>query len=177
MARRKKKEYELFKVYYCEKGYTQKDAAEKAGVTEKTASKWVNENEGELEKLRKSLLTTKTSQLSRLYDQLERLNNDIATRPEVRESDTKPIKLDAKGNPKEKAPVYDPIVLSNVPTTKEADIISKITKAIQQLENETSLGDTIQVGRDFISFVRGMDLALAKKVTHQFDLFIKEKIR
>ena len=51
---------------------TQKEIALKVGTSERTMSKWVNE--GQWDKLRKSLLTTKSEQLRMLYDQLQTLN-------------------------------------------------------------------------------------------------------
>lgn len=54
---------------------TQKEIAVKVGVTEKTMSKWVNENHWE--KLRKSLLTTKSEMLAFFYDVLSKLKEKI----------------------------------------------------------------------------------------------------
>lgn len=54
---------------------TQKEIAVKVGVSEKSMSKWVND--GQWDKLRKSLLTTKSEQLRMLYDQLQTLNSFI----------------------------------------------------------------------------------------------------
>lgn len=54
---------------------TQKDIALKVGVTEHTMSKWVNA--GHWEKLRKSLLTSKSEILRNLYNFLDRLNEKL----------------------------------------------------------------------------------------------------
>lgn len=177
MAKRKQKEYDLFKVYFCEQGFSQKDAADKAGITEKTAGRWVNENDGELLKLRQSFLTTKSNQLNFLYNQLEELNQSIATRKPVFKSQLTPVKLYKDGTPKEKLPEHDLVVLSNTPTAQEADMIVKITKAIQQLESETNISDTVQVAKDFVQFVRQVDTEKAKEITKLFDLFIKEQMK
>lgn len=103
--------------------------------------------EGDWKKLKRSLLTTKQNQLSQLYDQLEWQNNEIAKRE------------------------------LKVATSKEADVISKITAAIQRLEIEASIGETVEVGRNLIDFIRQTDLDFAKKVTAYFDLFIQTKMR
>jgi transposase len=103
--------------------------------------------EGKWENLKKSLLTTKQNQLSFLYDQLDFLNTDISKR-------------DFK-----------------VAVGKEADTIIKITAAINRLETETSIGDTVEVARNFIEFVRQQDLEFAKKVTNFFDVFITAKMK
>ncbi|MDA6068004.1 DUF1804 family protein [Flavobacterium sp. AC] len=103
--------------------------------------------EGKWENLKKSLLTTKQNQLSFLYDQLDFLNTDISKR-------------DFK-----------------VAVGKEADTIIKITAAINRLETETSIGDTVEVARNFIEFVRQQDLELAKIITNLFDVFITAKMK
>lgn len=97
--------------------------------------------------LKKSLLTTKQNQLAFLYDQLDFLNTDIADR-------------DFK-----------------VAVGKEADTIIKLTAAINRLETETSIGDTVEVARNFIEFVRPQDLELAKTITNLFDVFITAKMK
>jgi transposase len=103
--------------------------------------------DGNWEKLRKSLLITKQQQISMLYDQLAFINNDIANR-EVK-----------------------------VATSKEADVISKITSSIQRMEIETSIGQIVEVAKNFIEFVREYDLAFAKDATKHFDSFIQTKMR
>jgi len=103
--------------------------------------------EGKWDSLKKSLLTTKQNQLAFLYDQLDFLNTDISKR-------------DFK-----------------VAVGKEADTIIKITAAINRLETETSIGDTVEVARNFIEFVRPQSLELAKTITNFFDVFITAKMK
>lgn len=102
---------------------------------------------GKWDSLKKSLLTTKQNQLSFLYDQLDYLNTEIAKRD------------------------------SKVATAKEADVIIKLTAAINRLETETSIGDTVEVARNFIEFVRPQNLELAKTITDLFDVFITAKMK
>jgi len=102
---------------------------------------------GKWESLKKSLLTTKQAQLSFLYDQLDYLNTAIAERE------------------------------YKVAAGKEADVIIKLTAAINRLETETSIGDTVEVARHFIEFVRPQDLELAKTITNLFDVFITAKMK
>ena len=99
------------------------------------------------ESLKKSLLTTKQNQLAFLYDQLDFLNTDISTRE------------------------------YKVAAGKEADTIIKLTAAINRLETETSIGDTVEVARHFIEYVRPQDLELAKTITNLFDVFITAKMK
>lgn len=102
---------------------------------------------GKWDALKKSLLTTKQNQLSFLYDQLDFLNTDISKR-------------DYK-----------------VAFGKEADTIIKLTAAINRLETETSVGDTVEVARHFIEFVRAQNLELSKQITDLFDVFIIAKMK
>lgn len=126
------------------------------GITQKEIASRVSVTEktlanwikaGKWESLKKSLLTTKQNQLSFLYDQLEFLNSDISQRE------------------------------FKVATGKEADTIIKLTAAINRLETETSIGDTVEVARNFIEFVRPQDLELAKTITNLFDVFITAKMK
>lgn len=103
--------------------------------------------EGKWDGFKKSLLTSKQNQLSFLYDQLEWTNTEISKR-------------DYK-----------------VATSKEADAIIKLTSAINKLETETSVGDTVEVARNFIEFVRPQNLELAKQITNLFDVFITAKMK
>lgn len=126
------------------------------GITQKEIAERISVTEktltkwikdGKWESLKKSLLTTKQNQLSFLYDQLDFINTDISKR-------------DYK-----------------VAVGKEADTIIKLTAAINRLETETSIGDTVEVARNFIEFVRPQDLELAKTITNLFDVFITAKMK
>ena len=102
--------------------------------------------EGNWDKLRKSLLITKQQQISLFYNQLDALNKAIG------ESE------------------------QGYPTAQQANSISQITAAIQKLEVETSVGQTVEVARDFINYVREYDLDAAKSITAHFDGYIQSKI-
>lgn len=99
------------------------------------------------EQLRKSLLVTKEEQLRKLYNQLD----FITTKIEEREN--------------------------AVADTKEADVISKITSAIKQLETETSIAEIFEVGKQFIQFVRSDDIEAAKTITGFYDAFIQKNLK
>lgn len=71
----KTRKKELAKFFYCQSQLSQKEIAEKVGISEQSISKWVN-----LEKwdtLKASITITKQEQLSRVYDQITALNNRI----------------------------------------------------------------------------------------------------
>lgn len=184
MGLKKTEQKDYAKFLYTEKNFTQKEIAEKAGVTEKTLIKWINENEQEWKKFRNSLMTTKPAQIKMLYGQLERLNETIQTRKivyDVPEQLLKPIVLkDANGKEKIEYPKVNeqdyPIKFGNFPTSKESDTIVKITNAINKLEGETSIGDMVQVAMMFVEFVRDIDFQQAQKTSELFDMFIRQHL-
>lgn len=104
-------------------------------------------HDGGWKNLKRSLITTKQNQISLLYDQLEHLNNEIAARD------------------------------SKVANSKEADVIIKLTGAIQKLETETGVGETVEVSKKIIGLIQQEDLELAKKVTTYCDVLIQTMIR
>lgn len=183
MALLKKQEKEFAKSLYITGGITQKEIASRVSVTEKTLASWIKKEKWEL--LKKSLLTTKQNQLSELYDQLENTTSEIKTRKviyDVPDFLLKPVKVkNSMGDESLEFPKYKdtdyPIKIGNTANSKDADIISKITSSIKRLETETSIGDTVEVARNFIEFVRPQDLELAKTITNLFDVFITAKMK
>jgi len=163
-------------------GNTQKEIARRLGRTEKTIGKW--KDEGKWDDLRKSLLVTKDTQLTSLYNQLDRLNKEIETRTivyDVPANLLKPIKVkDTDGNERLEMPLYNPkdfpVKVGNTPSSKEADIIAKLTSSINKLETETSIGEIVDVAKQIIQFTQGIDLEFAKQLTDYFDLLIKQKM-
>lgn len=131
------------KILYLNERLTQEEIADRVGVTRVTINRWIN-SEG-WEQLRVSLTIAKDEQLKNLYAQMAQLNESINTREEGK----------------------------RFATSSEADIISKYAAAIQKMENDVGLGDTIAVCRKLASFLRNQDLAEAKRIVPILDLFIK----
>lgn len=104
-------------------------------------------NDGGWKNLKRSLITTKQNQISLLYDQLEHMNTFIADRD------------------------------NKVATSKEADVIIKLTGAIQKLETETGVGETVEVAKKIIGLIQQEDLDLAKRVTMYCDILIQTMIK
>lgn len=183
MGTRKQVEKDLAKILFVNEGVTQKEIAERLNLTEKTVSKWVKE--GEWDKLKTSMLVTKDNQLTALYRQLENLNGEIAIRPIVRDIPAKllsPVKVrDSDGGERLESPVYNaedfPVKVGNFPTSKEADMISKLTTAIKRLETETNIGETVEISKQLIQFVRSIDVPFANQLLKYCDLFIQDKMR
>jgi transposase-like protein len=132
---------------YCDGSNTQKAIADKIGVSEKTLSKWVNEEKWE--KLRKSLLISKQEQLANMYDQLSEINEAIRKKPQG----------------------------ERYANSKEADIMAKITASIEQLEEETNITDVFEVGKRFITFLQNHDFEKSKEVVDLYDAFIKHCLK
>lgn len=185
MGLKKTEQKEYAKFLFTEKNLTQKEIAEKVGVTEKTLTKWINENEAEWKKLKKSLMVTKANQIKNFYDQLENLNDQIATRKIIHDVPAhllKPTKLkDKEGNEYLEYPTYNetdyPVKIGNFATSKESDIITKITNSIQKLEGETSVGETVQIAMTFCEYVRDIDFEMAQKISELFDMFIRQLLK
>src|ERR1035437_10125431 len=128
---------------------SQKEIAERVNVSEQTITKWVNANNGEWRRLRQNLIVTKKEQLSRIYEQLDEITEEIQTR--------------------EKGKRYV--------NSKEADILVKLTAAARNLETETSLAEIIEVGMRFLNWMRPVDLEKAKEFSGYFDGFIKDQLK
>lgn len=185
MGLKKTEQKEYAKFLYTEKNLTQKEIAEKAGVTEKTLTKWIGENDGEWKKLKQSLLTTKAAQIKGYNEQLDRLRDHINSRKIVYDVPAyilKPIKVkNADGSESVDYPKYNeedyPIKIGNYATSKEADTIVKYTNSIAKLEGETGIGDSVNVGMEFCEFLRDIDFQLAQKIAGYFDMFIRQQLQ
>lgn len=126
---------------------TQKELAERVGITEKTIGKWIKDENWESE--RTSLLLTREKELKRTYKQYTALNDSIELR--------------GKG--------------ADFPTPKEADILIKIAASIAKLETEVSAQEAIEVLMATVNFARTENLEEAKIVMKWADLFIKTKLK
>ena len=98
------------------------------------------------DKLRKSLLTTRKEQLMLLYNQLD------ATTTMIRDEQR------------------------NIPSSKDADSILKLTAAIRNLETDLSIADVFEVGKEFITFVQSVDYEKSKEIVEYYDSFIKHRL-
>ncbi len=139
-----KRKKDYAKLLYTMQGVTVgKELAERVGVSAQTISKWINSDNWE--HLRISLVITKESELRRYYAQIKELNDAIENRKE--------------GN--------------RYPTSNEADTISKLTKAVKELETETSVAEAVEVIKNFVMYIREQDFEKAKIVMDFGDAYIK----
>lgn len=147
-----KKEYA--KKLYVKDKLLQIEVAEKTKVSKNTISKWVRD--GKWEELRTTHIMTKEEELRRLYVMLRSTNDAIEKR------DPESLKVGFK---------------NGVPTSKEADIINKITASIRQLQTETGIAEITDVATEMINFYKTLDFEKAKELTQLFDAFIQQKIK
>lgn len=114
----------LAKILYTREQLDAKVVARRVGVTEKTMSNWVNDFNWKA--LRNRLLVGKEQILSDMYLELEELNDSIRKKPQgERYSDS-----------------------------KQADIKSKLTASIRNLETELAIGDLVESGIRFIKHLQ-----------------------
>lgn len=147
MNKNSKKEYA--KLLYTQENLTQKEIAEKVGVSEQTITKWVNAENEEWKRLRQSIIVTKKEQLSRIYEQIDEINVSIRSRePGKRYADS-----------------------------KEADTLVKLTTAARNLESEASVSDAIEVGKKFLGWLKPLAPAKAREIAVMFDDFIRDLLK
>ncbi len=138
---------EWAKELYCKNEYTQKEIANKVGISENSLSKWVNE--GHWDTMRKTLLTTNSEILRDLYDTLDAMRKEA----------------------KKAATDDDPA------TKPDSDGIYKMALAIKKLQVQTGIGEVIETAQGFVKFVQSENLELAKEITKWFDLYIESKLK
>lgn len=126
---------------------TQKEIAERVGVSAVTINKWVKKERWE--ELKVSITLTKEEQLKNLYRQIAELNNAILTREEGQ----------------------------RYASPSEADSIGKLAGAIEKMETDVGVSDLVESFRAFTTWLRGFDLEQAKLLVPLMDSFIKTRIR
>jgi transcriptional regulator with XRE-family HTH domain len=123
---------------------TQKELALRVGVSAVTINKWINDEKWDT--LQKSLLLSKSEILADYYEQLR----------EAKES----VKMREEGK--------------RFMSSKEADAVVKITAAIKNLETETNIADKVEVGKNFLAFIRKITTYdESNKIAKLFDTYIK----
>ena len=135
------------KLLYITEDITQKDLADRTDVTEKTISKWI-EDEG-WAKLKRNIPLTRDELLASWYDELAELKEFIKTKP--------------KGQ--------------QFADFKEAQFRRSLLKDIAVLEQDSGIPETINVMTGLIKYIRRTDLEKAKDISHIADAYIKFKIR
>ena len=125
---------------------TQKDIALTVGISEKTMSKWVNDENWDT--LRKTLLTSNDQQLRFLYECLDLLNQEN----------------------KEALSDDDPGTKPNL------DGVSKLTKSIKNLQKDLGVEDMIEAFMQLVRFVRQVNVEDSKIINRYADLLVQSKM-
>jgi transposase len=133
-------------LYMKNEGLSLQDIALKVGVHPNTITKWKREDDWD--GLASVLLTTRHEQLKRLYQMLKAKNDEIMGRKEG----------------------------TRFPTKADADVLSQVTKSIQNLEQDMGVGTIIDVFIRFISYVGKVDGKMAKKIVEYQDAFVKAQM-
>ena len=131
---------------YLRENITNKALAERLGINEKTIAIWIDD--GDWEELKTSVITTKMEQLRSLYKQLQLINQENIAALSDDDPNTKP----------------------------NTDAIAKLSKAIKQLEGQSSTGEIISMAMELTRFVQKEDLEAAKVVVKWVDLFVKDRL-
>jgi transcriptional regulator with XRE-family HTH domain len=138
---------EFAKTIFLSEHVTQKEIAERVGVSQATLSKWANEEKWEL--LKTSISITREEQISNLHLQIAAINKVISERE--------------KG--------------TNFATPREADTLNKLATAIEKMERETGVAEVIDVSKAILHFVRKTDSKKAIEISGYFDAYIKEILK
>ena len=109
---------EWAKTLYLRESLTQQEIAERVGVSRVTVSNWVRA--GKWEEQKAGLTLTRQEQVANLYRQVAEINRSISARAEG----------------------------ERFPSSKEADILGKLSAAIRNMEQETGIADIISVLTD-----------------------------
>jgi transcriptional regulator with XRE-family HTH domain len=141
-----KQKKDFAKAIYLREHVTQKEIADRVGISQVTLSKWVND--GKWDDLKTAISITRNEQIGVLYTQLKAINDMIAARE--------------KGQ--------------NFATPKEADAILKLATSISKMEQEPGLMEAVSVAEEFLRFLRKIDPAKAIEMSYDLDAFIKTKL-
>lgn len=132
---------------YTKEQLTQKEIAEKVGVSPVTINRWVDKYDWKA--IRDSITMTKESELARIRQQLTALNDAIM--------DREPIKRH--------------------PTASEADVQVKLSTTIKNLTTEVEIDEIIDVGSGFINWLKPLEFEKAQDFAELFDSYIKHTLK
>ncbi len=139
---------QLARSLYIHENRTQQEIADAVGVSRQTVIRWAQADKWE--EFKTSITLTREEQIKNLHRQIAEINRIIAERG-------------AEDGPRHA-------------TTREADIINKLSGAIEKLEKEVSVQDIVSVGNKFIGWLRPIDLEQTKTFVGLFDKFIKSML-
>ncbi|MAX81741.1 MAG: DDE transposase family protein [Crocinitomicaceae bacterium] len=127
-------------------GVTQKEIARIFSVSEKTVGEW--KKKGKWNANKAATFLSRDQQINFLYDQINEINTFIRDREEGQ----------------------------RFATSKEADALMKLTKSAKTLEGELGLSEVIDVGQDFLKFLKMLDYEAAQILHKYYDQYIQSKM-
>lgn len=138
---------EYAKLLYTKDRLTQKEIAEKTGISEKTIGVWIKEYGWD--KLLKNFLLTREEQMGNLLEELAEINAYIKTLPKGKQ----------------------------FADSKLGDVRRKLVKDIKELETKASLPEIIAALRILLDFIRKSDLKDAQLLSKYCDGLIKSLLK
>jgi Transcriptional regulator, contains sigma factor-related N-terminal domain len=141
-----KKKKDWAKMLYLNEHLTQKEVAERVGISTRTMSVWVNKEKWDT--LKTSMTITREQQLANLYRQVAAINEAITGREEGK----------------------------RFASSKEADIINKLATAIDKMERDSGLSEAISISKKILKWLRPINPTQAKDLSYVFDSFIKDTL-
>ena len=140
---KQKKDYA--QLLYTQQGLNGKQVADRAGVSEKTISKWVTE--GNWKEVKNRLSISKSTELHRMYQQVEKLNS----------------KIEASDD--------------GYADSKQADVLVKYAACIRSLEQDLNIAEVVESGMKFIQYLQTVEnYDTVVQVTTLWDGFIQNQI-
>lgn len=137
----------IAKELYLNGEYTFEEIASKVGATRQTIARWAKDDEWA--SLKASMSVGKEKILKNMYAHVQFINDTILMRPEE----------------------------ERMPTPKEADILVKLSAAIDKMESETGIRELVSCGISFLTWLRGFSPDKAIEFTELWDGFIKSRLK
>lgn len=132
------------RMLYLKENLTQAEIAERVGVARITVGRWVQAEKWEEQKA--GMTVTREAEIANLYRQVAEINRAISLREEGK----------------------------RFASSKEADILGKLSAAIRKMETDAGIADVISVLTRFVEWLRPVDLDNAKEIARLADAFIKD---
>ncbi len=138
---------ELAKLIFLTEDITIKELAERVISTEKTISKWIQEEQWG--KLKRNIPLTRDELLASWYDELAELKEHIKKKPEGQ----------------------------RFADYKEAQLRRQLLKDIDTLQQDSGIPDVISVITDFVKFIRRNMPDKTQEIAQYADGYVKHKLR
>ena len=143
----KDKDKEYAKLLYLQTPHSQKEISARVGITEKTLSKWMTD--GDWRRLKVSLIGTKEQRLRIMYEMINAQQDKINSRPDN----------------------------ERYPNSKEADVLLKLTAAVKNMEEETSISQIVSVFVEFCKFLKDINYEGIDELLTLQDNFVKSQMK